>query len=335
MLLGRPVADRDYAFAGSVEEFLSVHTQARPVGKSHQVFMHGLGQFSPLRGPDIQADLMARDLTINALALDSRGHLHAHPLAESDLRNKILRPCRPTSLSDDPLRVYRAARFAASLPDFNAHPDLLAAMSALAGSEQLARISSKRLAGETLKALDSPAPGRFIALLHRAACLEPWFGPLLEDQGKRLDETVAVMNQAAGQPLLVWLALCAHLASPAELADQPDKEAAGRAGRLARRLDLPARHALAGQSLGWWQPLLNNYAKLVPESKVRLLYDLDRKDLTGLAADLVGLMSGQDIYERLRLDTAKIKAVRLPLAQQNLGETSGRILSRLRAAALT
>lgn len=75
------------------------------------------------RGVDLAADLMARDLTVNALALDLEGLLsqtgRSMALVDptgglADLRRGRLRSAGPTSFSDDPLRVVRLYRFRAT-----------------------------------------------------------------------------------------------------------------------------------------------------------------------------------------------------------------------------
>ena len=73
--------------------------------------------FSALRGPDLEADLRARDYTINAMAMDVRPpQAVIDPCGGlADLREKRLRACGPTSLSDDPARVLRGVRLALSL----------------------------------------------------------------------------------------------------------------------------------------------------------------------------------------------------------------------------
>lgn len=65
------------------------------------------------RGDDLLADLLGRDFTINALAVDLQGYLDQFidPLnGESDIEKGILRRCTPTSISDDPIRALRAIR---------------------------------------------------------------------------------------------------------------------------------------------------------------------------------------------------------------------------------
>ncbi|HLE90151.1 MAG TPA: DUF5678 domain-containing protein, partial [Anaerolineales bacterium] len=66
-------------------------------------------------GSTLEADLRARDFTINAIAFDLRTQTLIDPLnGASDLRAKSIRACSPTSLMDDPVRILRGVRQAAA-----------------------------------------------------------------------------------------------------------------------------------------------------------------------------------------------------------------------------
>jgi poly(A) polymerase len=110
-------------------------------------------------GDSLEADLSRRDFTINALALDVIG-LQGHQGDQSvmnylydffggmaDLQNRRLRaPIDPVVLfTDDPLRMLRAARFAARF-HLGIDPPLEAAASALA--EKIAIVSEERIQAE-------------------------------------------------------------------------------------------------------------------------------------------------------------------------------------------
>ena len=94
LLLGRLPREWDYAFDGSREAFLAEHPDAAAVGAVQVCLWRGC-EFMPLRGASLPDDLRARDLTINALALDAAGRLHCHPQALHDLRHRLLRPVSP------------------------------------------------------------------------------------------------------------------------------------------------------------------------------------------------------------------------------------------------
>ncbi len=70
--------------------------------------------FTQMRGLALKEDLLERDFTINAMAVDLDHPLDViDPLNGSlDLKEKWLRPCKTNSFNDDPLRVIRAVRYA-------------------------------------------------------------------------------------------------------------------------------------------------------------------------------------------------------------------------------
>lgn len=71
--------------------------------------------FALFRGDNLEADLRARDFTINAMALDLRqSRALLDPLGgAADLHAKQLKVCTPTSMMDDSVRILRAIRLAA------------------------------------------------------------------------------------------------------------------------------------------------------------------------------------------------------------------------------
>jgi poly(A) polymerase len=123
------------------------------------------------RKPDVryektlEGDLGRRDFTVNAMAAVLPGGELADPFGGlRDLRDKVLRtPGRPEdSFTDDPLRILRAARFAAQL-GFEPTDDVKRAMREFAG--RLAIVSAERITGELTKLMLAPAPVRGIELL--------------------------------------------------------------------------------------------------------------------------------------------------------------------------
>jgi len=107
-------------------------------------------------GDSLEADLGRRDFTINALALDVIALNVGTPDVQTlfdyyqgfrDLNDRVLRtPIDPEILfSDDPLRMLRAARFAARF-EMSIDPVLEAA--AVKMAEQLTKVSPERVRGE-------------------------------------------------------------------------------------------------------------------------------------------------------------------------------------------
>jgi poly(A) polymerase len=116
-------------------------------------------------GRTIEEDLVRRDFTVNAMALDLPTQVFIDPHhGLEDLAARLLRtPGTPEeSFSDDPLRMLRAARFAAQL-DFEVAPDVVAAMTAMA--ERITIVSAERVQGELNKLLLAPLPRKGLRLL--------------------------------------------------------------------------------------------------------------------------------------------------------------------------
>ena len=118
-------------------------------------------------GETIEGDLSRRDFTVNAMALELTG---AEPEfidpygGLEDLVKKVLRtPVTATqSFSDDPLRMLRAARFAAQL-NFDLSDDSLKAMHEMA--ERISIISAERVRDEFTKLLMSDNPRKGLSIL--------------------------------------------------------------------------------------------------------------------------------------------------------------------------
>jgi len=116
-------------------------------------------------GRSLEEDLGRRDFTVNAMAARLPGYELVDPFGGlAALQEKVLRtPGRPEdSFNDDPLRILRAARFAARL-GFAVADEVRAAM-----TEQAARlkiVSTERITGELTKLMLTPDPALGIDIL--------------------------------------------------------------------------------------------------------------------------------------------------------------------------
>jgi poly(A) polymerase len=109
-------------------------------------------------GDNLEGDLARRDFAMNAMAVRLPSHEFVDPYGgRADVANKVIRtPGSPEdSFSDDPLRMMRAARFAAQL-DFTPDPAVVAAMTAMA--ERITIVSAERVRDELIKLICAPHP---------------------------------------------------------------------------------------------------------------------------------------------------------------------------------
>jgi poly(A) polymerase len=120
-----------------------------------------------LFGDSVEGDLSRRDFTVNAMAVSLPDKQFVDPYGGlADLASGVLRtPSGPeVSFSDDPLRMMRAARFAAQLR-FRPAPDVVAAMSAMA--DRLSIVSAERIRDELVRLVCSEHPRIGLDLLVR------------------------------------------------------------------------------------------------------------------------------------------------------------------------
>ena len=123
----------------------------------------------------LEDDLSRRDFTINALALilnnDGRNEIIDLFNGIEDIKAGILRtPLNPEqTFSDDPLRMMRAARFAAQL-DFTLLPEVIEAMKAI--PERIHIVSRERVSHEFFKIMLSPRPSKGLIILYETGLLK-------------------------------------------------------------------------------------------------------------------------------------------------------------------
>jgi len=136
--------------------------------------------FAALRGPDLPADLRARDFTINALAVEPDGELVDLVGGQADLQAGLIRAVSADALDADPLRMLRSVRLAAEL-GLRLETATAAWMAERAGA--LARVSAERVRDELVRTLAAPSAAAHLGLLDELGLLPvifPELGPLKE-----------------------------------------------------------------------------------------------------------------------------------------------------------
>ena len=183
-VMGRPIHDYDFALSGAEEklpvEFASCTKGSffwldRERQQSRVVIGRGgeaiTCDFAPIRGSGIHDDLALRDFTINALALpvtqEQDGLLD--PLQGlSDIVAGKVRSCVAGNFDDDPLRLLRALRFAATL-DFSIESATWQEM--LKRPHLLEGVAGERIRDELFLILGSRNVAASLELLHLSGLL--------------------------------------------------------------------------------------------------------------------------------------------------------------------
>ena len=185
-LLGLPIKERDWVVVGATtQEMLS--QGFKKVGKDFPVFLHpdtkeeyalarterksgsGYYGFEVYAEPTVtlEEDLLRRDLTINAMAKNDTGENIDPYGGQQDLSAKQLRHVS-NAFTEDPLRVVRVARFAASLQPlgFTIAEETLQLMRHIVSTGEIKELAAERVWQETERALASQAPATFFSVLH-------------------------------------------------------------------------------------------------------------------------------------------------------------------------
>lgn len=190
-LLNKKVKDEDYCVVGvSTDKFKSLFPDSFIRGKSFAVFELNGREFAMARTEKkigvghkefeiiadsnitIEQDLARRDITINSMAENVLTSELIDPFGgQEDLKNGIIKATTEHFL-EDPLRVYRIARFATSL-NFKVNEETLIMMNKL--KEELKTLSKERVFIEFSKALAEPKPSIFFEVLKQANVLNIHF----------------------------------------------------------------------------------------------------------------------------------------------------------------
>src|SRR5579863_2799635 len=190
-LLGQAVKECDWVVVGGTREEL-LRLEFREVGRDFPVFLHpttheeyalarlerkvgpGYRGFSTRFSPDVtlEEDLKRRDLTINAMAESAAGELIDPYGGQADLAARVLRHVSE-SFTEDPVRVLRAARFAARFASrgFRIADETLALMRRMVESGEVSALVPRAGLQETERALAEEHPEVFFAVLRACGAL--------------------------------------------------------------------------------------------------------------------------------------------------------------------
>ena len=146
-----------------------------------------------------------RDFTMNALMEDVlTGAVVDHFGGQEDIKRGIVRHVNDAAFAEDPLRVLRAAQFAARF-GFRVAEETIS----LCAQMDLTALARERIYGELEKALlKAPRPSVFFTVLHQMGQLSHWFPevealmgipqePRFHPEGDVWNHTMLVLDQAA------------------------------------------------------------------------------------------------------------------------------------------
>lgn len=314
-LLGFPVKERDWVVIGAEPSDL-IALGYRPVGRDFPVFLHpstheeyalarterktapGYRGFSVTTGPDVslEDDLLRRDLTINAMALDEHDRLIDPYGGLRDIEDRSLRHVSD-AFREDPVRILRVSRFAARYAQigFTVADDTLALMREMVAAGEVDALVPERVWSELNRALGEPKPSAFFLTLRACGALarlfpelDRLFGvPQPPEHHPEIDtgvHTMLVLDQATllSRDVLIRFAALTHDLgkglTPTELL--PRHRGHERRGllplqELCDRIKVPNAHRKLAEQVMLFHGLCHRALELRPATLVDLLQRLD------------------------------------------------------------
>lgn len=191
-LMGKIPQDKDWVVVGATaEEMFSLGYLQ--VGKDFPTFLHPFTkeEYSLARRErqggvttfdsdvTLEEDLSKRDLTINAIAYDPETKEYIDPYnGRADIENKVLRMVSEDSFQEDPIRVFRVARFAARYPDFKIDRSTSELMWRMYLHNQLVGCVPERIWKEFSRGLMETKPSRMLHVMRYTGSLRGFFPEL-------------------------------------------------------------------------------------------------------------------------------------------------------------
>lgn len=313
MVLGREPKDLDIVVVGMTQAQLAeAFPQHKFVGKSFPVMKIGEIEVALARtevktgaghtdftchtdGVTLEQDLARRDLTINAMAMHpDTGEMCDPFFGAQHCHDGELRYVQSDAFREDPLRIFRVARFASQL-GFRVTTPLC--MMAHEMEEEVLHLPGERVFEEMMKALRSDNPRAFFDALLDMNCLHQWF-PELEvlvgrpagptkyhPEGSAFEHTMQVIDRCrklGGDDVAMYAALVHDLGkgvTPEDnLPHHYDHERLGvpLVRRMSRRLRAPKDLEECGVLAAREHLNVHNFGKIRSVKRVDLLQRLGR-----------------------------------------------------------
>ena len=190
-LMNRSPQDIDYVVVSSTPEEM-LNKGFKQVGKNFPVFInptnkceyalarkevktgnkHTDFKFIFDESVSLEEDLMRRDFTCNAIALDEETSQIIDPFnGANDIKNKILKHINSKHFIEDPLRILRMCRFAAQL-NFDIAPETFLLAKQMVSDGLLKYLSPERIWQEILKAFQTNNFELFITAAQQCGALQ-------------------------------------------------------------------------------------------------------------------------------------------------------------------
>jgi len=366
--------DKDFVVVGTtVEYFLKKYPDAKKIGSSFPVFLvngeeyafartekkKGSGHcgFETVSHPDVTLleDLKRRDITINAIAKDIETGEIIDPLGGTeDLKNKRIVHITD-AFAEDPLRVYRVARFASRFYDFSIEKKTVKLMNSL--KNELNTLSVERVWSECLKAISSKKPARFFTVLDEADVLDVHFaefynlknvpaGPVKyhPEDVDTFHHTMSALERVSDiekgtDPYISFSVLCHDFGKALTNPDDyphhhgHDKSGVKLIKTFSKRLKIPKKFEEAATIFAWNHMKISRIFEMTPLKALKLIEEM-KKFPSGIEGFLKCVEADSskpaDKIKTFVENVLPALQIRLPEKWHNQGEKSAMLLNQLR-----
>ncbi len=315
MLLDQPVQDIDLVAAISAAQLEELGFRpVSPVSSSPIWFscLPDIGkiEITVIQEPSqLEHDLRRRDFTINGLAMSLDGELVDMLGGQQELAARQLRPCSESSLKDDPIRIFRAFRFAADSWDL--HTETVQQLDSQTWEDALGVIPVERFSRELQKAIAMSRSERFYSLMlqHRVGeCYLPELfkmpdipagPPQYHPEGDLFTHSMQVMQRVVSKTSDPLARFCGFFHDLGKLSTDPalyprhhghDEAGYGPALKMCQRLRLPASWQKALAFTCRLHTKANNWDKLRSSTRIRLAEQAARAGI----AEILQMVSSAD-----------------------------------------
>lgn len=307
LLLGRESNDMDLVAALTEGELAGLGFRRVDPKSAAQIFFrhHPLfGKIEVIRlatMDDLENDLMRRDFTINAMAMDIMGGLIDPLGGRGDMTARLLRPCTDRSFLDDPLRIFRAFRFCSS--GWEMAPEMEPLIRQVEWPLLLESIPVERCTQEMLKGLASQNPEIFFQLMLKYNIGRGFLPELFRmpeipagpaehhPEGDLFTHSIQVLQRVASESVEPEARFCAMFHDIGKLATGPvlypkhhghDDAGFPIAVQFCKRLKLPLTY---GKALSWVSRLhgkANRWEELRVATKVKMAEQAIKAGIAGI-----------------------------------------------------
>ena len=297
--LGLPIKEKDWCVVGSSPEEMKKRG-FQSVGKDFPVFLHpetkeeyALARterkikpgyhgfdFNTSKNVTLLEDLKRRDLTINAMAIDSNDNLIDPYNGLDDINHKKLRHVSK-AFDEDPVRVLRTAKFAARFHqlDFSVHADTQKIMKSISDNGELDHLVSDRVWKEMEQALSGNDPHVFFSTLQNCGALIRLFPELYINEDAKIKHGFSALKKIANHSVdpAINFSIFIYDIERAKTSDDDEiqinfqKTLDG----LKKRLPIPRRFSEVSSIFIKYKNILDQAKSLEAKSILELLEDSD------------------------------------------------------------